>query len=312
MTVSIKARAALTALGLLAFAYPAAAAAPAKTAAASPTNSANVRLPHISIEAFGKGSPVVLIPGLACPREVWDAFVPVLATRHRVIGVQVNGFGGDDPGANLRPGVLEGIVADLHGYLKQHKLTGAAVVGHSMGGLAAMMLARTHPGDLARMMIVDSLPYFAVLMAPPGVDPTPAMVAPQAAVMRDRMAASYGTTPSREAVDAQTRGLALKPESIARMRRWAVAADPRVTAQAMYENLTTDLRPDLGTIRTPATIVYAWNATTPTKPMADAFFRKQYASLRGAKFVDIGDAAHMLMLDQPAAFQAALDAFLKD
>ena len=236
--------------------------------------------------------------------------MPDLAKTHRVLVVQVNGFGGDDPRANLKPGILDGIVSDVDGYLTANKLGKATVIGHSMGGLVAMMLAKAHPGDVDKAMIVDSLPYFAVLMAPPGIDPTPAMVAPQAAIMRDAVAANYGKPLSDAAVAAQTRGLALKPESIAKMTAWAKTADARVTGQAMYEDLTTDLRPVLGSITTPMTLLYPWNAGGPTKPQADAFYRKQYAAAPHMKYVNIGDAAHMVMLDQPEAFKAAVLAFV--
>ncbi len=277
---------------------------------AAATAAPEERMDHISVSVIGHGSPVILIPGLASPRAVWDGVASDLAKTHRVILVQVNGFGGDDPGANLKPGVLDGIVADIHAYQAKNALTGAAVVGHSMGGLVGMMLARAHPGDVGKLMIVDSLPYFAVLMAPPGIDPTPAMVAPQAAMMRDRVTASYGKPLSDEAATAQTRGLALKPESIARMVGWARTADARVTGQAMYEDLTTDLRPDLAALTLPITLVYPWNATMPTKTMADAFYRRQYAAAPNISYVDIGDSAHFIMLDQPTAFAAALAAFV--
>lgn len=288
-------------------------AAPAPRAAAvadAATAAPEQRMDHISIVALGSGSPVVLIPGLASPRAVWDGVAGELARTHRVILVQVNGFGGDEPGTNLKAGVLDGIVADLHAYQAKNGLAGAAVVGHSMGGLVGMMLAKAHPADVGKLMIVDSLPYFAVLMAPPGVDPTPAMVAPQAAVMRDRVAGNYGKPLSDEAAAAQTRGLALKPESIVKMVAWARAADARVTGQAMYEDLTTDLRPDLARLTLPITLVYPWNAAMPTKPMADAFYRRQYAAAPHVSYVDIGDSGHFVMLDQPAAFQAALTAFV--
>ena len=280
-----------------------------QAARCAPAAPALSQLAHISITATGKGPAIVLIPGLASPRAVWDGVVPDLAKTHRVLVVQVNGFGGDDPRANLKPGILDGIVSDIAGYVAQEKLGKVTIIGHSMGGLAGMMLAKAHPVIVSKLMIVDSLPYFAVLMAPPGVDPTPAMVAPQAAMMRDRIVASYGKPLSNEAAAAQTRGLALKPESIATMTAWAKAADPRVTGQAMYEDLTTDLRPVLGTIATPMTLLYPWNAGGPTKPMADAFYRKQYAAAPHMTYVDIGDAAHMVMLDQPTAFKAAVLAF---
>src|SRR5690349_20946792 len=75
-------------------------------APAAATASAETRLPHISVRSIGRGDPVVLIPGLGTPREVWDAITPELARHHRVLLVQVNGFGGDDPGANLQDGVI--------------------------------------------------------------------------------------------------------------------------------------------------------------------------------------------------------------
>eukprot|EP01035_Chromulina_nebulosa_P061256 gene61256-83791_t len=124
------------------------AAAPAARSAAVATPAPEQRMDHISIVALGSGSPVILIPGLASPRAVWDGVASDLARTHRVILVQVNGFGGDDPGANLKPGILDGIVADLHAYQAKNALTGAAMVGHSMGGLVGMMLARAHPGDV--------------------------------------------------------------------------------------------------------------------------------------------------------------------
>jgi pimeloyl-ACP methyl ester carboxylesterase len=85
----------------------------AEPAPAPAAASAETRLPHISIRSIGHGDPVVLLPGLATPRAVWDGIAPELARGHRVLLVQVNGFGGDDPGANLHEGILAGAVDDL-------------------------------------------------------------------------------------------------------------------------------------------------------------------------------------------------------
>ena len=283
---------------------------PAHCQAASAT-AGEERLPHISVTTMGnKGSPVVLIPGLASPRAVWDGIAPKLAADHRVYLVQVNGFAGDDPGENLSPGLIDGVVADIDSYVARHKLVGAAAIGHSMGGLIGLKLAKAHPGDLARLMIVDSIPYFGVLMAPPGMAVTVAMVEPQAKLMRDKIAASYGKPADPAAIDAQTRGLALKPESIAKMKGWAAAADPRVTANGLYDDLTTDLRGDIASIKTPMTVLYPWNSQGPGEAMTGAFYRAQYAAAPSASFVAIPDAAHFVMLDQPAAFEAAVTAFL--
>lgn len=134
---------------------------------ARPTPAAMVEAPiqmeHISVTVLGKGSPVILIPGLSSPRAVWDGVAPDLARNHSVYLVQVNGFGGDDPRANLKPGIVGGIVADLDKLIRERKLGAPAVIGHSMGGLVGLMLAKAHPGDLSRLMIVDSLPFIGAI-----------------------------------------------------------------------------------------------------------------------------------------------------
>lgn len=277
----------------------------APTASVAPTET---RMPHISIQSTGKGSPVVLIPGLSTSRAVWDGVAPGLARDHRVILVQVNGFGGDDPGANLQPGILDGIDGDLHDYLAAQKLGPARIIGHSMGGLAALRFAKAHPDQVQSVLVVDSLPFFAVLMDPGA---TVDAVKPMAEMMRAKVASAYGKPADPAAIEANVKALALKPESIAKMKLWAAAADPRVTGQALYEDLTTDIRPDLAAIKTPVTLIVPWSDKGFGEERTLAFYRKQYATLPGATFVGIGDAGHFVMLDQPERFAAAVAAFLK-
>jgi pimeloyl-ACP methyl ester carboxylesterase len=147
---------------------------------------AEVRLPHISIIKRGHGPAIVLLPGLASPRSVWDGVAPELARDRTVYLVQVNGFAGDDPGANIGAGLLQGIVADLHTYLAKEKAGPALIVGHSMGGLTALLFAQAHPDQVGRLMIVDALPFFPVLMDP---NATVDQARPVAAMMRDRVLA---------------------------------------------------------------------------------------------------------------------------
>ncbi|RDE05785.1 alpha/beta fold hydrolase [Sphingomonas aracearum] len=277
---------------------------------AQPATSAPVQMEHISIETIGHGTPVILIPGLASPRAAWDGVAPALARGHSVLLVQVNGFAGDDPRGNLSGGLLDGIVADLHAMIAARKLDRPAIVGHSMGGLVGLMLAARHPADMGRLMMVDSLPFFAATLVPPGTPITAAMVEPRAAQMRDAVAGSYGKPADRGAAAAQVASMTLNPDHRARLTEWAMRADPRVTARALYEDLVTDMRPELPKVRTPVTVVYAWNEAYPRKDAADAFFRGQFTGMANATFVGVGPAAHFVMLDQPAAFNAALDRFL--
>jgi len=273
-------------------------------APAAAASTAEVRMDHISVTETGKGSPVILIPGLSSPRAVWDGVAPELAKTHRVILVQVNGFAGDDAGANLKPGVLDGIVGDLHGYIAKHKLQGAAVVGHSMGGLVGLMLAKAQPGDVGKLMIVDSLPWYGMLFGPSA---TVDAVKPQAAAMRDRFAASYGK-PDAAANQAMAARFALRPDAQAKVADWMGKTDVRVSAEAMYEDMITDLRGDMGKIATPITMLYPTSAALP-KAAAEPLYTAAYKDAPHATLVEVPDSAHFIMLDQPAVFLKAATAF---
>jgi pimeloyl-ACP methyl ester carboxylesterase len=280
--------------------------APAHSApSATPSASAEQRLAHISVVAMGSGSPVVLIPGLSSPRAVWDGVAPQLAASHKVYLVQVNGFGGDEPGANLSPGVLDGIVADLHSYLAEQKAAPARVIGHSMGGLVALMLAKAHPADTAAVMTVDALPYVGAIFVPGA---TVAQLEPQAKAMRDQIAASFGKpNPGNAAV---ARGMALTPAAQEQIATWMGKADARVSGEAMYEDLTTDLRPDMGSIATPITLVMPYSAAMP-KERAEPFYRGEYGKTPNLTVVPVADSGHFVMLDQPQAFAAAVEQFVR-
>ena len=306
MITHLKTRLLASAVTLLVVLNPAAAPAetPAPTAPKTQPHAVMTQLDHVSIVATGTGPAIFLIPGLSSPRAVWDGVAPGLARTHRVYVVQVNGFGGDAPGRNIEPGLLDGIVADLDGFVAKNRIAAPRVVGHSLGGLVALMWARAHPNHVAAAMIVDALPFVGEIFVPGA---TVAMLAPQARAMRDQMVASYGT-PNTAAAEATANALALKPASRAQVKAWALAADPRVAGEALFEDLSTDLRPDIAAIATPLTIVYPWNAALP-KERADAVYRGAFGKAAKVTFVDIGDAAHFVMLDQPTAFAAALDAF---
>lgn len=276
-------------------------------AAESGTVSEGTQTDHISITTLGKGAPVLFIPGLASPRAVFSSSASALAVSNRLYLVQVNGFGGDAAAANIGLGMLDGIVADLHSYLSKNHLTGVSVVGHSMGGLIGLMLAKQHPEDVSKLMIVDALPYVGDIFLP-GAQVT--QVEPQAKIMRDRTVAAYGHPVDPAVIQRTAASQALHDDSRVRIADWVAKADPRVTGEALYEDMTTDLRPELASIRTPITLVYPFGGAM-TQDKADAFYKAEYAKAPHVFFVPIPDSGHFVMLDQPQAFLKALTQFLQ-
>ena len=269
----------------------------------APAASATTQLERISIrDEGGTGPAVILIPGLASPREVYAPFVPTLRARHRVFTVQVNGFGGDDPRANVKAGMLDGIVAELDGFVRERQLGRVAVVGHSMGGLAGMMLAARRPQSVGRLMVVDALPFFGSLF---DVSATPEALAPQAARMRDATAADHGK-PTPEVTTDPGGIWSMTPAGRIQVARWSRAADRRAVATGLYEAMTTHVGPQLGKVTArPFTVLYAAGAGPRAEEIWQQAYRGSPATLTG-----IPASYHFIMLDQPQAFAAELERFL--
>ncbi|NLS28784.1 putative aminoacrylate hydrolase RutD [Sphingomonas sp. S2M10] len=266
-----------------------------------------VQMDHISVQVLGRGSPVVLIPGLSSPRATWDGALPELIKNHRVYLVQVNGFGGDDPRGNLQPGILDGVVADLHTLIAERKLGAVPVVGHSMGGLVTLMLARDHPQDVRKALIVDALPFLGTIFAPAA---TADSIKPQAEMMRAQMAGLYGKPYPPQLAAMVARQNALKPAAREKIAEWSAKADMRVSGQALYEDMVADLRPDLPRIAAPITVLVPWTDAMGGEARVLGLYRAQYAGAPNATIRGVGDSGHFLMLDRPELFEQALMAFL--
>ena len=80
----------------------------------------------------------------------------------------------------------------------------------------------------------------------------------------------------------------------------------------MYEDLTTDLRPRLASIKTPATLLYPYDASlAPDPAKVDAVYTNAYSTMPNLKVHRIDNSRHFIMYDQPAAFDSAVQTFLK-
>jgi len=261
---------------------------------------AEQRLAHLTIRSVGSGPAVVLIPGLGSSTAVYDDLAAKIGGKHRLIFVQVNGFAGT-PAAASTDNLIPGAVDELAGWLKANKADRPAVVGHSMGGLMGMMLASKHPAAVGKLMVVDALPFYGMLFGPSA---TPASVRPVVEQMRDAMVS--GTVPLTSPPHMSN-----TDAGRAKVAEWLKASDRKTVGEALVEDATTDIRPGLPKLANiPVTVVYAVSSAE-RKAMTDGLYREAYNGLPKATLMGVPDSDHFVMLDQPAAFTAAVETFLK-
>lgn len=262
---------------------------------------------RIVVETRGQGPDVILIPGLASTSEVWRRTADRLDDRYRVHLVSLRGFGQIPAGANAQGTIIGPVAGEIRRYIAVQHLNRPAVIGHSMGGLIALRMASDAPGQIGRVMVVDAAPFFPSLISAGAtvgdVEPL-ARIAYQALMfLGDEALRQQGT-----AIGDQLGGAS---DSLFSSMGWQ-GGDRAMLAQSLYEVMTTDLRHRLPNITAPVTVVYGWSPDDASpRAHVDGLFRASYASLRApATFDRIEGAEHMVMLDRPTAFYAALDRFL--
>lgn len=263
---------------------------------------------RFTVEVRGKGPDVILIPGLTSSRAVWETTAKALEGRYRLHIVQVNGFAGAPAGSNAEGPVVGPLVEDIAAYIAAKKLKQPAVIGHSMGGFTGLKLAVDHPDLVGRVMVVDALPFFSVLINPGA---TAQSIEPQAAKTRDNFISMSDADLAK--VQAQTMQRLVKGEADRKTAvDWSLASDRRVAGQATYDIMTSDLRGQLAGIKAPVTVLYAKDDSMGfVAAYVDGFYKTNYQTLPGVKLVRVDGALHFIMLDQPEKFLAEVEAFLK-
>jgi proline iminopeptidase len=139
---------------------------------------------HVEIRGTAGGAPVLLIQGLGQQIIDWpEALIGVLAARHRVILCDNRDAGlsplhgpaadpalreSDFPTASepifATPYTLQDMAEDLRAVLDRLSVERVHVVGYSMGGMVAQLLAARHPArvrTLVSLMSSDGAPWIA-------------------------------------------------------------------------------------------------------------------------------------------------------
>ena len=244
---------------------------------------------RFSVVVRGSGRDVIMIPGLTAGRDIWNDVVAALPG-YRYHLVQVAGFAGEPARGNARGPIIAGVAEELSRYIAASRLTAPAIVGHSMGGTIGMMLAARHPDQLGRLMVVDMLPQPSGLFGS-----TPDGAAATATLLRNLASTPGGRSFAASVMDFLGDGR---------------QSDPNVVSRVVQELATIDLTADLRRMRAPVTVVYA-SPDRREQAVIDHRFAAAYGASSGIRRVRVDNSGHMIMVDQPARFRAALTAFLK-
>jgi pimeloyl-ACP methyl ester carboxylesterase len=264
----------------------------------------------LNVIEIGEGPPLLFVHGLAGSWQNWLEQLAVFASGHRVIALDLPGFGyspmpREAISISAYARVLDGLLGELG-------VSAAAVVGNSMGGFISAELAITAPQRVERLVLISaaglstygnpralrSMPIFRRLQRT--VTAYGAWTAAKSDIVARRprlrdatlglVFAHPGRLPAPLAAE-QLRG-AGKPGFV----------------DALEANLNYDFRERLPEIACPTLIV--WGDSDRIIPVRDADLYEQL--IPDSRKVIFKDTGHVTMMERPAAFNALLAEFLSE
>lgn len=243
---------------------------------------------------MGEGAPLVLLHGLFGAARNWGAIQKRLATRHRVLAMDLRNHG-DSPRAE---GMSHAATArDLAETLRHRGIPRAAVLGHSLGGKIAMALALGHPDMVSRLVVADIAP----VRYPPAlrgyVAAMRALPLTEGLTRREADAALEAAVPEAgiRAFLVQSLDFAQDPP------RWKLGLPEIHAAMPEIEDFAVT-----GRYEGP-TLVIAGGRSDYIRPEHHAGFRALFPA---ARFATIEGAGHWVHAEKPHDFLALVEPFL--
>jgi pimeloyl-ACP methyl ester carboxylesterase len=108
----------------------------------------------ISFTDQGKGTAVVLLHGFLENQTMWNALIPELSQKNRVITIDLLGHGQTECLGYVH--TMEDQADMVHGILQHLKIRKAVLIGHSMGGYVALAFAELYPEAVKGLVLLNS------------------------------------------------------------------------------------------------------------------------------------------------------------
>jgi pimeloyl-ACP methyl ester carboxylesterase len=268
--------------------------------------SITVRDAQVSYVEMGEGSPVVFIHGLSGCWQNWLENIPFFARNHRVIAMDLPGFGSSElPNEEIS---IPGYGCFVDSFLETIGVEHAAIVGHSMGGFIAAETAIAVPHRVERLVLVSAAGGYPVTRA------------------RDRLGltAFRLSAPLTPAVITRRAELMRRPRLRASLLLSVVRYPSRISPELVYEVTSGagkpgflsalkalgsyDFRDRLPEIDDPTLIVWGRNDRIVSVRGADIYERL----IPGARKVIFEQTGHVPMLERPARFNRLVADFLAE
>lgn len=247
----------------------------------------------VAARTGGASAPMVLFHSLLADDTSFDRIAPALARTHRLVILNLPGFGASDRVDGGLDAVADRVAAAL-GALNLGQPP--VFLGNGYGGFVALMTAIRHPGIASKLVLADCGAAFS--------EPGRAAFRGMSAGASEKGLAGISDVAMRRLFAPSYQ--AAHPELIEERRARFVAVDPQTFHAACAALATLDLRDRLAEVKVPALVLVGEHdeATPP------AMSSELAAGLPDARLVVLPGCAHVPQLQEPRMFLDAIREFI--
>ena len=256
----------------------------------------------ISVTVAGEGPLVVMVHGWTCCKDMWAPLARrLIAGGYSVAMYDQRGHGASKLGST--GATIEALGDDLAEVLEALGAHSATIVGHSMGGMAALSAVKQKPGlvgdQIGRLILLST----AAGRVGYGVGDALAAATLGSPVVNAFLESPLGFLSTRRAFGERP-----VLSQMMRQRDYTATCDPQVRSRFLAEMLAMDLYDLLPTITVPATVMVGSkdHLTPPSRA------RELEAQIPGATLVTVPGRGHMLPWEDPDAVLAQILVPLSD
>ena len=259
---------------------------------------------RVNYVEMGEGPPIVFVHGLSGAWQNWLEQIPVFARDHRVIALDLPGFGASPmPPWDIS---IQAYGAFLRDFCEKLGIDHIAVVGNSLGGFVATELAIAEANRVDKLVLVSAA---GITFARARREPAAmlARMARAATPLAFRLQSSGMKRPRIR--QAAFQGVFHDPNALRSELLWESFA-PAIEAPAFYDAMTTlvgyDIRDRLADIDDPTLIVWGRNDRVVPVPAAFSYKRR----IEHTELHIFDETGHAPQMERPVRFNRLLRSFL--
>lgn len=224
--------------------------------------------------------PVVLVHGSSVHMSIWETVIDALSEDFRPIAFSHPGHAGSSlpacPSVDALTELLERLYAEL-------KIERSALIGFSLGGAVAQLFHDRHPGKIAALGLISTAPHFG---------------------LPEEVVARWRGDPEAYRADEESLSFApnASPAARARIARFRREVSPEGQTADLAACADWSYPESLRGIACPLLVMTASHDIPALKDQAERWAHE----ISQTRLVEIADAGHFMLVEQPQAAAAAV------